>query len=256
MVNANALTEIGTFSGFVMPFFRERTYRGNEGRPGFPIPAREDDAVLESPDGKNHVDWAARWWMRVGAFDIGLAHFSGTGREPRLVATVIPGVGPALVPHCDLIDQSSIDAQATLDAWLLKLEAVAHSGQGDSFAAATTGFEYTLYQVFESSADLGLISEYHYDGRDDTAPFTLFDNDVMVGARLAFNDIDDTSVLLGAINDLKTGTTFMTLEAGTRIADGFKLEIEGRAFPYVANGATESVFERDHRLEIRLQRFF
>jgi hypothetical protein len=45
------------------------------------------------------------------------------------------------------------------------------AGQGDTFFAA--GFEYTLYQVFESYADLGLISEHRHDGRDIVALFLL-----------------------------------------------------------------------------------
>jgi hypothetical protein len=161
-----------------------------------------------------------------------------------------------LVPHYDQIDQTGLDVQATFDAWLLKLEAIVRAGQGETFFAATAGFEYTLYQVFESGADLGLISEYHHDGRDAFAPFTIFNNDVMVGARLALNDQDDTSFLGGAIFDVEKQTTFATIEFATRIAEGWKLEVEGRFLPYVANGSFESNSEREHTLEVRLLRYF
>jgi hypothetical protein len=255
MVNLNVITSFGTWSAFVLPYFRERTFAGPEGRPGLPLRVAEDLAVFESDDEERHIDFALRWQERVGNFDIGLSHFHGTGREPRLVPTLVPG-GPVFVPHYDQIDQTGIDVQATFEAWLLKLEAIRREGQGDPFFAATAGFEYTLYQVFESSADLGLIAEYHHDGRDGFAPFTIFNNDVMVGARLALNDQDDTSLLGGAIVDVETQTTFATIEFATRIAEGWKLEVEGRFLPYVANGTLESNFERDHALEIRVLRYF
>jgi hypothetical protein len=255
MLNLNVITSFGTWSAFVLPYFRERTFAGPEGRPGLPLPVAEDLAAFESGDEERHVDFALRWQERVGNFDIGLSHFHGTGREPRLVPTLVPG-GPVFVPHYDQIDQTGLDVQATLEAWLLKLEAIVRSGQGDTFFAATAGFEYTLYQVFESGADLGLIAEYHHDGRDDFAPFTIFNNDVMVGARLALNDQDDTSLLGGAIVDVETQTTFATIEFATRIAEGWKLEVEGRFLPYVANGTLESNFERDHALEVRVLRYF
>ncbi len=255
MVNLNVITGFGTWNAFVLPYFRERTYAGPEGRPGFPLPVAEDPAVFESDDEERHVDFALRWQERVGAFDIGLSHFHGTGREPRLVLTVTPG-GPVLVPHYDLIDQTGLDVQATLESWLLKLEAIVRSGQGDTFFASTAGFEYTIYQVFESNADLGLIAEHHYDGRDGFAPFTIFDNDLMMGARLGLNDIDDTSFLGGVIVDLENRTTLSTVEFATRLADGWKLEVEGRFFPYVDDGAFETSFERDHTFEVRLLRYF
>lgn len=255
MVNLNVITGFGTWSAFVLPYFRERTFAGPQGRPGLPLRVAEDLAVFESGDEERHIDFALRWQERVGNFDIGLSHFHGTGREPRLVPTLIPG-GPVFVPHYDQIDQTALDVQATFDAWLLKLEAIVRAGQGDTFFAATAGFEYTLYQVAESSADLGLIAEYHHDGRDGFAPFTIFNNDVMVGARLALNDQDDTSFLGGAIFDVETQTTFTTIEFATRIAEGWKLEVEGRFLPYVANGTTESNLERDHLLEVRVLRYF
>jgi hypothetical protein len=255
MVNANIITGIGTFSGFVLPYFRERTFAGPEGRPTLPLRVAEDRATYEDSDEKRNIDFALRWQERLDVIDIGVAHFHGTAREPRLIPTLVPG-GPVLVPQYDIIDQSSIDAQATLEAWLLKFEGIVRSGHGDTFFATVAGFEYTLYQVFDSTSDLGLISEYHFDGRDSSAPFTIFNNDVMVGGRLAFNDEDDSSILAGAIFDIEEQTTLMTLEAATRMAEGLKVELEARAFPYVANGTLEASFERDHTIELHLLSYF
>jgi len=254
MVNLNLITEAGTWSAFVLPYFRERTFPSADGRPGFPLPVAKNLAVFEASDKERNIDFAVRWQEQLGAFDIGVSHFHGTGREPRLVPTVLAS-GPALVPYYDLIDQTGLDVQATFDAWLLKLEAIVRSGQGQTFFASVAGFEYTSYQVFESAADLGLIGEYHFDGRDASAPFTVFDDDVMVGARLALNDIDDTSLLAGAVVDVERQTTLTTVEFATRLAEGWRLEVQGRFYPYVANGTTETGFEREHTLEIRILKY-
>ena len=255
MINANVITSVGTFSGFLLPYFRERTFPGSEGRPSFPLPIDTENPVYESSRKERHIDVAVRWQERAGIFDIGLAHFHGTGREPRLVPTLESG-GPVLVPHYDIIDQTSVDAQATIDSWLLKLEAILRSGQGETFFATVAGFEYTIYQVLESNTDLGLLVEYHFDGRDEAAPPTFFDNDLMVGARLGFNDVADSSLLAGAIVDLDTRTTALTLEGGTRLADGLRLEFDAWIFPYVAGGDYLSYVERDHTIRIRLLKFF
>ncbi len=255
MANLNVITGIGTWSAFVLPYFRERTFAGPDGRPGPPLPVDENLATFESSDKERHIDYALRWQERLGDIDVGLSHFHGTGREPRLIPTMTPS-GPVFAPHYDQIDQTGLDLQATLDAWLLKLEAIVRSGQGDTFFAATAGFEYTLYQLFESAYDLGLIAEYHHDGRDSTAPFTVFNNDVMAGTRLALNDQDDTALLIGVIFDVESQTTLATAEFSTRLTDGWKLEMEGRFFPYVANASPESNSEREHTFELRVLRYF
>jgi hypothetical protein len=136
-----------------------------------------------------------------------------------------------MVPHYDQIDQTSLDAQLTQDAWLLKLEAITRSGQGDRFFATVAGFEYTLFGLFESNADLGLLAEYLYDGRDeDDAPAVITDDDIFLGARATLNDEDDTTFLIGAIVDRKDQATSVSIEAERRIGEFWKVELEGRLF--------------------------
>lgn len=75
-------------------------------------------------------------------------------------------------------------------------------GHGDRFAAGVLGVEHTLFSVGPGPADLGLLAEIMLDGRGDDAPYTAFDNDVFVGFRWAFNDVQGTSILGGPIVDL------------------------------------------------------
>ena len=49
-------------------------------------------------------------------------------------------------------------------------------------------YEYTFYQVADSVADVGVLLELQYDGRDDGEPVTLADNDLFAGIRLALNN--------------------------------------------------------------------
>ena len=254
MINLATQQDWGRLDVFVLPGFRERTFPGRKGRLRAPLPVDTDAAEYESGLEQANVDVAARYAHFFGDWDVGAYYFYGTGREPRLVPNA---AGSRLEPRYDLIHQVGLDVQYTQDAWLWKLEAIAREGQGDVFAAAVGGFEYTLFQVFESTTDLGLLAEVLYDGRDQgEAPTTTADNDVFVGARLALNDIQDTSALLGVVVDVEDGSTALFVEAERRIGDSWKIEVEGRIFFGVGNSNPLSAIEDDDFAVLRLSYFF
>ncbi len=149
-----------------------------------------------------------------------------------------------------------MDVQYTREAWLWKLEALVREGQGDTFGAVVAGFEYTRYQIGGSDGDLGLLVEYLHDARDASAPVTVFDNDVFVGARWARNDIQDTSVLGGAIIDMNDGSTLLSVEAERRLGDSWKLEAELRWLVDVDERNTLSALRQDSHLRLSLARYF
>lgn len=96
-----------------------------------------------------------------------MAHFHGTTREPVWRPQVDRfGIPIKLIPVYDVIDQTSLDLALAQGNWLWKLEAFTRSGQGQRFEQVTAGFEYTMSGVFDSGADLGLLAEYLYDGRE------------------------------------------------------------------------------------------
>ena len=185
-------------------------------------------------------------------------HFRGTSREPRF--RLRPELDElTLRPHYDVVDQTSIDLQWTHDAWLWKLEALGRAGQGDYFGAAVAGFEYTLFQVLDSPADLGLLAEYLYDGRDSNpavAPPTLFDDDVFAGVRLALNDAADSQLLLGATVDTRSAGTVALLEASRRLGESWLAELELRWFFAGGRDDLGAAFRRDSFLALRLSWFF
>ncbi len=128
-------------------------------------------------------------------------------------------------------------------------------GQGDRFFAASGGFEYTIGNIKNSGIDIGVIMEYHYDerGKEGLAPF---DDDIFFGSRLAFNDVQSTDLLAGAIIDRDTGSSFLNLEASRRLGDRYKLEVEFRGF---VNASREEIFyglRKDHYFQLELARYF
>ena len=253
LVNLAWQQDWGLISAFVMPYFRERNYPGAEGRLRTPLPVDSDRAVYESSSEESHVDVALRYSHYIGDVDIGLSFFRGTSREPRLIPA---DDSPALLPYYDQIDQFGVDLQYTRDAWLWKLEAIARDGYSESFAAAVGGFEYTFYQVGRSAADVGVLLEYQYDGRNELEPFTTADNDIFVGTRLALNDIQDTSLLAGIAYDTVTGETFFNVEAERRIGNSIALELRARAFSGAGPQDVTYAVVRDDYVQIQLAKYF
>ncbi|REK09535.1 MAG: hypothetical protein DWQ36_06670 [Acidobacteria bacterium] len=228
---------------------RERTFPGRRGRLRPPLPVEATRPRYEASRGDDRIDWALRWSRSVGAFDLGLATFHGTAREPQFA---LGPEGRTLVPVYAVTRQYSVDAQWTLGAWLLKLEAMTRSGQGETFGAAVAGFERTLFQVGGSGADLGLLLELLWDGRGATAPPTLYDEDTFLGLRLALNDIQDTEILAGVIVDHDDGSRVAVVEASRRLGSRFVLSLDVRHFAGVDPGSDLAAVERDGFANLRL----
>lgn len=256
MANLRYFSDFGAFDLFVLPGFRERTFPDDTARLRGSAPVIVDDARYESGAEQYHVDLAVRWRHTIDEMDIGFSHFHGTGREPQLISETRAG-RTVLVPYYAQIDQSAVDAQITTGSWLFKFEGLVRSGQGDRFAAAVGGFEYTITGVADTRADLGILAEYHFDGRSAEAPPTLFDEDVFVGMRYTLNDAAGTAILVGAIVDQSDQATLLTLEAEHRLSDAWKLEADVRFFVNVSDTAPVlSGIARDDYVRLRLLRHF
>jgi hypothetical protein len=252
MINLALVRDAGTLDLFILPGFRERTFPGEDGRLRSGLVVDTDNPVYESSAEDKHVDFAARWFQYVGAFDIGLSYFYGTSRDPRFIPN---GNGTALLPVYDIINQTGLDAQATIGDWLWKLEVISRSGQGDRYTALTGGFEYTFVGIMETSYDLGVIAEYLYDDRDNEAT-TPFANDMLLGTRFTFNDAQSTELLAGIITDLDEGTVMLNVEASRRLGNAWKLSIEARAFSNIDNDDPLYSFRKDDHLQAELAWYF
>lgn len=255
MVNLALVRDWGTLDLFVLPGFRERTFPGHKGRFQFPLRVDTSAVEYESAAKDKHVDFAARYSSYFGPIDVGLYHFWGTSREPRLVPEVTISGEPVLAPVYDLIHQTGLDVQATLGNWLLKLEMLRRQGQGDTFVAAVSGFEYTFVGVFGTAMDVGAIGEYHWDERGQDA-FSPFNHDLFVGSRVAINDAADSQVLGGIVSDLHGRGHFVNIEASRRFGDFWKVELELRLLLDIDPADPFSGFNRDDYLQLEILRYF
>ena len=231
-----------TFSGdwgvaeiFALPYHRERTFPGRAGRLRSQFVVDDKQVSYESAAEEWHVDLAARYSHSFGPLDLGISVFDGTSREPCLVC-VLPRLSERgellLVPHYEQIRQFGLDAQLTIESWLFKLEAIHRggasnqAGQEEDHAAFVAGVEYTINSVFGSAADLGLLAEWNYDRRRENAT-NVFDNDIFLGARLAFNDVQSTDLVASVLADADHSTRSMILEFNRRLSDRWSLHLEG-----------------------------
>lgn len=222
--------EWGSIEGFVMPWFRERTFPGEKGRFRTPLVVDRDQPLYESSSEEHHLDMALRYSASFANIDIGLSFFNGTARDPVLLFSFDDPESPSLSPYYEQISQGGLDVQMVAGEWLFKGEALYRIGQGRSFAATTFGFEYTLTGVGHSMMDLGLIGEYVFDDRDNGWLPTLYDNDLMGGLRLSVNDINDSSLLLGFIRDVDSPSTIISLEASRRLGNNIRLNLDASFF--------------------------
>ena len=124
-----------------------------------------------------------------------------------------------------------------------------------TFWAAVGGFEYTFVGVFGSVADVGVLAEYHLDDRGDDAP-TPFEDDIFFGSRVVLNDVQGTEILAGAVKDLDTKATLVSLEASRRFGDRWRLYVEFRGFLGIPEADPFYGFRRDDYFQVELARFF
>ncbi len=257
MINLTLINDWGNLDLFVLPGFRERTFPGKRSRlrPQYYIDGSQP--VYESAQGSGHIDYALRWFNSVGDWDIGLSYFSGTSRDPYYKGPSLNSSGDLVfVPIYYLMQQAALDIQMTREGWLWKLEAINRHINKTQYIAATAGFEYTFYSVFDSSSDLGLVLEYLYDerGTSITAPFA---DDIMLGLRWTHNDEYDTSILFAVIADRQQSSRLFSIEGSRRLSDNWKLNIEARLFSNIDSADQLFYsFRNDDYIQLELEYYF
>ncbi len=263
MLNLSWTQDWGLIDFFVLPGFRERRYPGLDGRPGPIVTLDTHDERYESSEEDHRVDAAIRAKFSLDAWEIAISHFSGTSREPEFLIT---GEGSIYIPYYPVIDQTGLELQYILDAWLLKAEIISRHGmQGGRYTGSVTGLEYTQYSILDSSYDLGWIVEYNFDDRGTRGPET-YEHDWLLGWRLSFNDAADSSLLAGIVFDPVSEESLISVEGRTRLNADWGLAIEsailqgddpspGDDWRYGAENKLWP-FYRDDFLQLELIRYF
>ncbi len=227
MINLSLVNDWGIVDIFLLPGFRERTYAGSEGRLRGPVVVDENNVSYESSAGQKHLDVALRWSHSVGDYDIGAYWFHGTNREAYLT----PSSENTLQQYYVQMEQVGIDVQATLGDWLLKFESIYRHTTLEDFWATQAGFEYSFIGVFDSNLDLGLLMEHSWDSRGQVAlgaQGSLLQNDLFLGTRLAFNDMQSSELLMGIGSDLDHNAFSFLIEASRRFGDNFIATLDVR----------------------------
>ena len=255
MIETTWLQNWGALQFYVLPGFRERTFPGRKGRLRTGLVVDTDEEEYESGAEENHVDWALRLKTQFGPVDLGLSHFNGTSRVPELRTRLNSNGNIELIPYYGLINQTGVDLQAIVGNWTWKLESILQTKKGRDFAAAVGGFEYTFYGVSESRADVGVLSEYHFDDRKQDAP-VVFQDDIFLGMRYVLNDAQDTEVLAGGFYDFDYSSKSVRVELQRRFSDSWKLESELQMFSDVAGDDPLHTFHRDDYFQIDLAYYF
>lgn len=223
----------GTVDFFVLPGFREREYGSEDGRLTLHFLAK--DAIYESSSKKEHIDVALRWRHYVGEFNFAISYFDGTNRMPyfSLATENNPGAenfSAFFNPVYDQMSQWGFEGQYIYEEYLFKAEVIDQHNSLDHFLATTVGVEYTLGQVFDTSKDLSFYAEYLYDQRGANALPGVFENDVMVAARLSFNNEASSSFLMAYFWDDRTYESSLKVEGNYRFTDNLAIGIEAWTF--------------------------
>lgn len=113
-----------------------------------------------------------------------------------------------LQANYSLVEQSGLAVQATIEAWLLKTEAITliEKSYGRN-SAAVFGLEYIWFALGGGNADIGLVVEYQWDDRIDLRE-QLAKSDLALFVHWAFNDIDGSQLLALVNLDLEKTPAF------------------------------------------------
>ena len=172
---------------------------------------------------------AIRWSGYFGDIDLGLSWFRGTGHSPRL----LPQADGTLKPDYSRITQAGLDIQYLRGDTALKAEIIRRKGQYDrlgtarSYRAGVFGVEHNFYDITGDGRDLVLLAEYARDSRKGLS-HSGFQNDLTLGARWVWNDVEDTQVLGLLTRDLDNAAQAMTVSIDRRLTDELTLEASAR----------------------------
>ncbi len=255
MIHWKRYADAGVYDVLILPGFRERTFQEAEGRLRAPLMVDTDRAEYESDDEDSHVDVALRWSQTYGDLDLGVHLFAGTNREPVLLPGSDDNGDPVLIPFYEQMTQIGVDAQLIVEDWIWRLELIHREADSADRDAFVYGFEYTFYGILDSATDLGLLAEYSFDNRPEGRR-GVFDRDLFVGTRFAFNDAQSSEILAGLIVDSDNGSRSFRVEGNRRFGASFKGTLELQLFANVDAADPLAALAKDDHLLLEMAWFF
>jgi len=171
-----------------------------------------------------------------------------------------------LQEHAYMVNKVMSYNTMVVDATLLKLEMLYTDVIDDEYISdyyhIGAGVEYTL--TFDSLAgDVGLIGEYYRYGTfdddklSDLELYETFQNDLFLGVRYTFNDVDDSSLVGGVIRDLEYNEKVYYVEYESRFGDAVKLNLDYRYIdPSTHYNTAYALLGTHERLGLKLSYYF
>ena len=226
--------------------FVENIYPDNSLRERPALPVTDTTAGFSGGAARDDIATAARWSGYFGDIDLGISWFRGTGHAPRL----LPQSDGTLKPDYSRITQLGLDIQLLHGDSAVKAELIHRRGQHDrlgstnSYGAGVIGVEHNLYDLAGSGRDLVLIAEYARDERRGRS-HSGFQNDLVLGGRWLWNDVEDTEILTLLSRDLDNAAQTLTVTADRRITDALSFEATVRWPQRLGRDPTGAALSRD-----------
>jgi len=234
MISFELFTNLGDLEFYALPFFRERTYPGEDGNLRGEAVVSASVVEYESSSRSRHVDLALRWSHSLAGISYSLGYFSGTDRQPLLME-VQQSNETVLTPHYELVNRVSLELQVIREHWIANIETLAHNSQNSDHFSFVTGLERS-YTSITGAADLRTVIEFHFDSRGDQTPQNYynspirFQNDLFLGARLFLNDFQSSEFTIGAFVDFESAELAPFVETSRRIINNYTLDFTFKGF--------------------------
>ena len=223
----------GSLEAFVMPRRERPQLPGPKSRLSFAPAGVRVAAQWLGNDGQPEstnwdMQWGARWAAVIGDADVAIHYLDHQDRQQPVIR-VGDVVGQVWAAYLPVRDWGGTYAQV-LGGSIVKLE-LGHKdfkteGLPDHTQVAL-GYEYGW--VLGSGAQATMIAEaQNYFGVDESqrAQLGIFQRDLLLGYRHAFNDSQSREILLTAIGDLERNHEYLVnLKFSQRLGETFTLEL-------------------------------
>jgi hypothetical protein len=247
MIHTRRFWTGGAVELLLLPLFRKRQFEGRGGALWSLMRVEKEFTRPAEPRSTLIDDWALRLTQTVGTIDLGLAYLDGTNRQPTYSHEVPVGqTSGVLVPMYNQMRQASVDAQWTLDAWIIKVEGLRRVTDSETFHALVAGVEYAFANY------LSVFFEYAYDERGAQAT-TSFENDAFVGARLL---TQEWTVTGRTFIDTRSANVIASATVSRRLGSFAAIDFKGRVFSGHAEDEPGFANRRDGYGALQLRYFF
>lgn len=277
--------ESGSFALYFFPKFEDPIFPGNRSRLGFGADL-ERVVWVDGGDATTNQNWGVQFGGRL-SFTLLEADFSfhflhhldrsfpviGTHRYTLVGSTPFPTAFPT-TPYYYRSNQVGMTAVLPYESFLFKLEAASRQFDNDLFIYTLNGLrrpedntEVALGTEWSIALESGAETYFYLESQMMFGPeesrineMSLFQSDVFLGLRYAFNDIMGKEIFFSTILDVKRKHEYLfNLSYSQRLSDIWKIKAGLRHYDAPQKGATVTgmeLYDGDSYAHITVTRFF